>query len=190
MSPGSGAASEPRRSAALAVLLGLVALASCTTVRGVIETRDALSAAGFEEVDVGFDSREGLDRLDVTVRPLLEPTSLGEEAERAAQVVWTTFPLRVDIFRVEVLGPGEARTATYTAGEMADLFGPRPADLGDEELGDDVVRTGVAVGAVLLVAGVVVVAGLTVATVLAVRSSRRRKAMPPPPWPPVPEGPR
>jgi hypothetical protein len=174
-----------RRVAAGALLTGIVLLTACTTIRGLVDTEDALKRAGFTEVDVGFSSAEGFDQVEVTVGPASSEGGPDAQADQAATVVWTTFPLRFDLLRVELLAPYQGAVTTYTYGEMEEIFGPRPPGLDDKELGDDVVRTGVIVAAVLVGGGLLFVAAATLAIVLGVRASRRRKSVTPPPWPPV-----
>jgi hypothetical protein len=176
-----------RPAAALVVLglLGVLVLAGCTTIRGLIDTENALGRAGFTDVDVNFSSDNGFDQVEVALRP--KSTELpAADAEAAAQVVWTTFPLRFDLLRIERLGPGDSQVTTYTYSEMAEIFGARPAGLDDKELGDDVVRAGVGVAIVLAVGGLLFTIAVVLAIVFGVRASRRRKSAVPPPWPPVP----
>jgi len=169
-------------------VVALVVLTACTTIRGLIDTENALDRAGFSDVDVGFDSAEGFDQVQITVRP--ESTAGGAEAQarQAAKVVWTTFPLRFDLLRVELLDPFEGSVTTYTYGEMAELtetFGARDPKLDEKALGDDLVRTGLGIAVALAIGGVLFLAAVVIAIVMGVRTSRRRKAMTPPPWPPV-----
>jgi len=167
------------------VVLGVVLLAACTTVRGLLDTEQALEGAGYTQVDVGFDSNNGFDQVEITLLPDGTETSADEQAERAAEVVWTTFPLRFDLLRIELLGRFEGEATTYTYGEMAEIFGPRDPGLDDKELSDDVVRAGLGIAIVLAVGGLLFLAAVVLAIVFGVRASRRRKAVTPPPWPPV-----
>ena len=168
-------------------LVGLFLLVSCTTIEGLIDTEDALQQAGFSEVDVGFDSDNGFDQVRVTVRPGSTEGGADAQAEQVAEIVWTVFPLRFDLLRVRLLGSFEGpSTTTYTYGELAEILGPRPPQLDEKELGDDVVRAGVGIAIVLAVGGLLFLAAVVLAIVLGVRASRRRKAVVPPPWPPVP----
>ncbi|MEA2686210.1 MAG: hypothetical protein QOE93_1405 [Actinomycetota bacterium] len=168
---------------ALAVV---VLLAGCTTIRGLIDTENALERAGFTEVDVSFDSAEGFDTVDVKVQPAASAETADSQLERATSVVWTTFPLRFDLLRVELVGRFEGQSATYTYGELAEIFGPRPPELDEKELGDDVVRAGLGIAIVLAVGGLLFVAAVVLAIIFGVRASRHRKSVVPPPWPPVP----
>ncbi len=178
-----------RPGAALVVaLVGLVALAACSTVRGLLDTERALERAGYTQVDVGFSSANGFDQVEVGLVPA--PTELSEvdaddEAERAAEVVWTVFPLRFDLLRIELLESSDGAVSTFTYGEMDELFGPRDPALDEKALGDDVVRTGVGIAVVLAVGGLLFLGALVLAVVLIVRASRRRKGISPPPWPPA-----
>lgn len=178
----------PRRSrlALALVVAGLVVLAACSTIRGVLDTTQALEREGFTEVDMSFDSAEGFDRVDVILRPASSSGDAEGQAEEAARVVWTTFPLRFDLLQVELLGSFEgSSTSTYTYGEMVELFGPRDPGFDDKELSDDVVRAGLGIAIVLAVGGIIFLAAVVLAIVMGVRTSRRRGSATPPPWPPV-----
>jgi hypothetical protein len=141
--------------------------------------------AGYTEVEVGFSSANGFDQVEIGLVPEFSEGDPEDEAERAAEVVWTVFPLRFDLLRIELLGSFEGAVSTFTYGELDELFGPRNPALDEKALGDDVVRTGVGIAAVLAIGGFLFLGALTLAVVLAVRSSRRRKGVTPPPWPPV-----
>ena len=173
------------RRAALLVLavVGLALLAGCTTIKGLIDTENALDRAGFTDVDVNASTDNGFDTVEITVRPPAEG-SAASEAERAAEVVWTTFPLRFDLVRIKLLGPDDT-TTSYTSSEMREIFGPRSPDLDEKELGDEFLKVGVGVAVVLLGGGLFVVGAVVLVIVLAVRSSRKAKLVTPPPWPPV-----
>jgi hypothetical protein len=175
-----------RLAVALAVV-GLVLLAGCTTIRGLIDTENALGRAGFTEVDVNFSSNNGFDQVEVGLRPpSRELTDTDADAREAARVVWTTFPLRFDLLRLELLGPGQPDIITYTYSELEEILGPRPPGLDDKELGDDVVRAGVGVAVVLAIGGLLFTVAVVLAIVFGLRASRRRKSVVPPPWPPAP----
>lgn len=168
------------------VVVGLLLLAGCTTIRGLIDTENALKRAGFTGVDVNFDSANGFDQVKVAAHPRSTESDPQVEAEEVARVVWTSFPLRFDLVRVELLGTEGSSPTTFTYGEMQEIFGPRPPALDEKELGDDVVRAGVGVAIVLVVGGLLFLAAVVLAVVLGVRASRKRASVTPPPWPPVP----
>jgi hypothetical protein len=179
-----------RRRPAVAVGLGLVVVAillltGCTTVRGLLDTEQALDRAGYTDIDVGFSTEEGFDQVEITLRPEIVGEDPAEEAERAADVVWDVFPLQFDLLRIEFLGPAEDEAHTFTYSEMREIFGPRDPELDEKELGDDVVRTGVGIAIVLAVGGLLFLIAVVLAIVMGVRSSRRRQSRTPPPWPPV-----
>ncbi len=170
------------------MVAGLALLAGCTTVRGLVDTENALERAGFSAVDVSFSSDNGFDQVEVAVRPARDDAAGADAALRtAAETVWSTFPLRFDLLRVELVGPFEGRSVTYTSSEMAEIFGSRDPKLDEKALGDDVVRAGLGVVIVLLVGGVLFLGGVVLAIVFGVRASRRRASADPPPWPPVPK---
>ena len=161
-------------------------MAGCTTIRGLIDTEDALKEAGFSDVDVSFSSDEGFDQVEIKVRPASVEAPFETSADEAARVVWTNFPLRFDLLRVERVGALEGESVSYTYGEMAESFGPRDPKLDEKELGDDVVRAGLGVAIVLVVGGLLFLTAVVLAIVFGVRASRRRASAIPPPWPPVP----
>jgi len=165
-------------------LVGLLLLAGCTTIRGLLDTERALGEAGYTQVDVGFSSANGFDQVEITLDPEFAEGDAEEQAEHAAEVVWRVFPLRFDVLRIELLGSSEGEISTFTYSEMAEIFGPRPARLDEKELGDDVVRTGVGIAVVLAIGGFLFLVAVVLAIVLAIRASRRRKLVTPPPWPP------
>jgi hypothetical protein len=169
----------------LAALTAILLLAGCTTVRGLLDTEQALDRAGYTDIDVGFNTDEGFDQVEITLRPEVIGSDADEEAERAAEVVWDVFPLRFDLLRIDFLGPAEDEAHTFTYSEMAEIFGPRAPQLDEKELGDDVVRTGVGIAVVLVVGGLLFLAAVVLAIVMGVRSSRRRQSRGVPPWPPV-----
>ncbi len=172
------------------VLVGVVLLAGCTTIRGLIDTEEALEQAGFTEVSVDFSSDNGFDQVEVAVRPPSAEAAPEASLDEAARVVWTVFPLRFDLLRLELVGGRvEGFSATYTYSEMVEIFGPRDPDLDEKELGDDVVRAGLGIAIVLIVGGVLFLAAVVLAIVFAVRASRRRASLTPPPWPPPPRPP-
>jgi len=176
-----------RAAAAVGLVLAVLLLGACTTVRGLIDTEEALTDAGYTDVEMGFNSAEGFNQIEVTLRP---GSTLGgaDAAEEVAEVVWKTFPLGFDVLVIVLRGSLDfyAGAYRYTYSEMAELFGPRPAGFDDKELSDDVVRAGLGVVIVLAVGGLLFTAAVVLAIVFGVRASRRRKSLTPPPWPPVP----
>lgn len=169
-----------------AAVAALAVLAGCSTIRGLIRTEEALARAGFSDADVTTSSDSGFDQVEITVRPPASGTAPDASAETAARVVWTTFPLRFDLLRVSLSGSADGFVATYTYGEMAEIFGPRDPDLDEKDVGGELVRAGLGVMIVLAVGGMLFLAAVVLAIVYGVRTSRRRAAAAPPPWPPAP----
>ena len=160
---------------ALVVLALVAAGRPCTTIRGLIDTEEALERAGFTDIDVGFSSNEGFDQIEIAVRPPSVEQRRRPAPTEAARVVWTDVPpaLRPAPGRAG-RRPSTGTATTYTYSEMAEIFGPRDPDLDEKELGDDVVRAGLGIAIVLAVGGLLFLAAVVLAIVFGVRASRRR----------------
>ena len=174
------ARSRPRVAALVgAVLLVLGGLVGCSTVQAFTDLASELEGEGFSDVSVNV---AGGDPVALTVSAD-SPAGTGTEEARdqAAEVVWDTFPRRLDEVRLTIDGEG----GTLTAAELQERFGDRPAGLEEGDLGDDVNRVGVGVLVGLLLAGVLVVATAGVVALLVVRRRRRTAARPRPPWAPT-----
>lgn len=153
-----------RRLAALA--LAVLAVAGCGRAQGVTDTRRALEGAGYQHVDLDLRARSGIGVARVDVAPG------GPPPERAAEVVWTTLPVRFDQLIVAVGGT----PAAFSYEELYGRFGPRDPSLDGKQVDEQVVRSGLrlmlilSAGALLSV-GVVVVTGLAV-----IRATKRARA--------------
>jgi hypothetical protein len=147
-----------RRAAALGLAAAVVGLAlgGCGQAEGVAETRTALERSGFGAVDVSLRSSGGIDVARVDAAP-----AAATPAERAAEVVWATLPVRFDQLVVTI---GD-RTALFGYEALAARFGPRDPSLDRRQISEEVVEDGLRLMLVLLVAGLlsvsVVVAGLS-----------------------------
>ncbi len=163
--------------AGLCVAVALLTL-GCGTISAFVDLQSALQEAGFTDITVNIDQASGPETLLVAADA---PSTMSpEEAdERAARIAWTQFPRRFERLRLQLDG----RDQTSTRAELERRFGPRPADLDDEELGDDVRRMGVGVLVGLAIGGVLCVGLVILVVVLVVRSQRRSRSAPPP-WAP------
>lgn len=162
-----------------AVLLVLGGLAGCSTVQAFTDLTSELEDEGFSDVQVNV---AGGDPVALTISADSPAGTGTEEArDRAAEVVWDTFPRRVDEVRITI--DGVART--LTAADLQERFGDRPAGLEEGDLGDDVNRVGAGVLVGLLLVGVLVVATTGSVALLVVRRRRRAPARPRPPWAPT-----
>ena len=141
--------------------LALLALAGCGRAEGLADTRRALEGAGYAEVDVNVRSGGGIDVVRVD--------AAGAEPDRAAQVVWTTLPVRFDQLVVS-LG---REASNYGYEGLAERFGPRDPDLDRKQLSDQVVRDGLDLMLLLTLGAVLSVGGVVVLGLLLLRTARR-----------------
>ena len=150
----------------VALFAVVVLLAGCGRAEGVADTRRALEGAGYRSVEVILRTGGGIGVARVEAAPGAPP------AETAAQVAWTTLPVRFDQL-VVALGD---QTAAFSYEELAGRFGPRDSSLDGRQIDEEVVRSGLRLmlllsGAALLSVGAVVVTGL-----LALKAAGRVRA--------------
>jgi hypothetical protein len=151
----------------LAVLsITILALAGCGRAEGVADTRRALEGAGYQQVDIDLRARGGIGVARV------EAALGGPPAERAAEVVWDTLPVRFDQLIVAV---GDA-TTPFSYEDLVGRFGSRDRSLDGKQVDEQVVRSGLRLmlllsGAAVASVGLVVVTGLAV-----IRTTRRARA--------------
>ena len=149
---------------ALAVLL--VVLAACGGAEGVADTRRALEGAGFAAVDVTVRSGGGIDVVRVDA-------GTGSEPARAAQVLWTTLPVRFDQLVVSLAPTG--RSDGYSYASLVEQFGARDPRLDRKQITDQVVRDGLDLMLLLTFAALLCIAGVVALGLLAVRAARGRQ---------------
>ena len=152
----------------LAAVLGItmLALAGCSRAEGLAATRRALEGAGYQQVDIDLRARSGIGVARVEAAPS------GPPADRAAEVVWDTLPVRFDQLIVAI---GDA-TTPFSYEDLASRFGPRDRSLDGKQVDEQVIRSGVRL-MLLLSAGALLSVGLVVVTGLAVvRATRRARA--------------
>jgi hypothetical protein len=152
-------------------VLALLAMVGCGRAEGVADTRRALEAAGFTEVDVGVRSGGGIDVVRVD--------AMGGDPDRAAEVVWDTMPVRFDQLLV-TLGPSGptsgnsgSRASSYGYQTLVERFGARDLDLDRKQLSDQVVRDGLDLMLLLSLGAVLSVGGVVALGLLLLRTARR-----------------
>jgi hypothetical protein len=154
----------------------LLLLPACGTIGAFVDLDNELKDHGFRHVNVNVDTSSGGDTLRIEADP--PPGDTVEEGEtEAARLAWTTFPRRFE--RLELRIGSGSRTLDRT--ELTQMFGPRPADLDDKALEDDIRKLGVGI-LIALAAGFVLCVGLIVLIIVLVRRSSKRKRMQQPPW--------
>ena len=127
----------------------------CTTIRGLIDTEDALERAGFTEVDVGFSSDNGFDQVEVTVRPpSVEGDADAPGRAGGPRSCGRTSPCASTSSGSSCSAPlRRAATPPTPTARWPRSSAPGRPDLDEKELGDDVVRAGLGVAIVLVVGG-------------------------------------
>lgn len=159
-----------------AVLAGMVmcvfALVGCSGLAQLTELQSELEAAGYEVTGLTHNTMNGEDRLAVeAVRPNELPTE--EDANRIAEIAWTTYPGEIDSLLVLVNGQ---QMMNASADDLSTQFGERPDDLAARS--DESGRTNVTAIVVVVVVALVF-AGLMVLL------WRRGRRPPPPAAPPA-----
>lgn len=164
----------------LLVFCGLV-LGGCGAIEGMLDTEEALVAAGFRDPEVSFESINGLDTVYVSWDAGAETAEgLRDESLEAAGVVWRVAPLRMDVVETDPrvsfpIDSVEVGTV-YPRAQLEAEYGPRPAEL-DKPLTELMNLREIGIGivvAVLLFIGLIVLV-----VVLVVRSSRKKRAAQP-----------
>ena len=153
--------SQPARVLVVA-LVALVAV-GCGRAEGLTDTRRALEGAGFTEVDVTVRSGGGIDvaRVDAS----------GGDPDRAAEVVWTTLPVRFDQL---VVALGTSATS-YGYEDLVRRLGARDPDLDRKQVSDQVVRDGLDLMLWLTFAALLSVGGVVALGLLVLRAARRTR---------------
>ena len=150
-----------QRAAAVALAVLLLA-AGCGRAEGVDDTRRALEDAGYLDVAIDLRAANGLGVARVAAAPV------GPPAERAAELIWKTLPVRFDQLIVAV----GADSTAFSYEELAGRFGPRDPALDGKQVDEEVVRSGLRL-MLLLSAGAVLSVGAVVGAVLAVMRATR-----------------
>jgi hypothetical protein len=135
------------------MLVCLLALAGCGAyLADVGRLRSDLRTAGYEAGQIQHSTSKGTSYLTIAVVTDGEPT--GEDAERVAEVAWTTFPREIERLLISV---NENIVLDETEDELLRRFGARPEGLvatGDG--GNPVIVILVASGAAVVLAAVMV----------------------------------
>ena len=161
----------------VAALLAIIALTGCSSIHTLIDTDRALRDAGYQSVNVSPKVND--NSVDVQVTVAAVPSSAN--AQDVARIVWGTFRERFDQLRVTVHGQGQAFHQDYTFAQMEQSFGAR-----NPAWNHTSVKSGAKELGVLVIVGILVLAGLVVGTVLLIQRRNRRRR---PPFPGGPGGP-
>ncbi len=153
--------------AAVGLLALVLLLGGCGRAQGVADTRQALEDAGFRQVDVSLRSGGGIGVARVEAAPEGAPP-----AEVAAQVAWTTLPVRFDQLIVSL---GD-RPTSFGYQDLAGRFGPREPSLDGRQVDEEVVQSGLKLMLLLSAGALLSVAVVVVTGLLALRAGRRARA--------------
>ena len=152
-------------------LLALIAvgllLAGCGRAQGAADTRRALERAGYRDVDVTLRTGGGIGvaRVEAVARD-------SPPVDTAAQVAWTTLPVRFDQLVVAV---GD-QTAAFSYGDLARRFGARDPSLDRRQIDEEVVKSGLKLMLLLSAAALLSVGTVVVTGVMVLRAARRARA--------------
>lgn len=140
-------------------------LAGCDLATGTVRTATELQNAGIRNPDLQYDNGDARLEYD----PASGPLERLREQDRAAEVIWTNLPFRLDSITVVARSGSLFDQRDYPRAVLEARFGPRPAGL-DRSPGEIARR-------VLLwasVAGLLVLLAVVLIIVLVVRAVRRR----------------
>jgi hypothetical protein len=163
----------------LLVASSLLGLAGCGTVTTLIDTQNALHAAGYQSVSVSPQPRT--NSLDVQVTVSAPPGAAN--SRDVASIVWRTFHDRFDYAEITVHGQGPALVREYSFLQMEKEFGARNPAWNRTTVKSGTLRVGVTVAV-----GIVVVVAAVIGVVLMVRRRNRRPRWPGGPRPGTPPG--
>jgi hypothetical protein len=152
------------RAALTGLLVCLLVLAGCATLADLGQLREDLDSAGYDATSINHNTTNGISVLSIDVSTVDEPTY--GDAERIAEVAWTTYPGEIDRMEVSING------SFGFAEDYDDLlvhFGERPEGMAADDAG------GSPLTLIVVVVGVAVV--FAALMVLLWRRGRR----PPPP---------
>jgi hypothetical protein len=151
----------------VAVLACALALGACGRAQAVADTRRGLERAGYRDVEVDLRTGGGIGvaRIDATA---------GSDPSEAAEVAWTTLPVRFDQLIIAV---GD-QVATFSYEDLERRFGPRTRSLDGRQIDEEVVESGLKLMLVLSAAALLSLGAVVVTGLLAVKAARRARARP------------
>jgi hypothetical protein len=135
------------------LLVCLLAVAGCSTLAALQDLRSDIQAAGYENVNINQQNTNGHSVL--AIGAVRNETLSGKDADKIAEIAWTTYPADFDELQV-VLNGQLALTADRD--ELTAQFGERPTGLGEESSsgGVNVIALVVILGCAAVVAGILV----------------------------------
>ncbi len=152
----------------LALVACVLALVACGRAQGVADTRRALERAGYRDVDISLRTGGGIGIARVSAGA----GGVSPPAEQAAEVAWTTLPVRFDRLVVAI---GEV-TTPFGYDELERRFGPRDPSLDGRQIDDEVVESGLKLMLALTVGAILSVSAVVALGLAAVRAAKRARA--------------
>lgn len=140
------------RAALVGMLMCVLALVGCTALAQLTALQSELAAAGYQGTDINHNTTNGHSTLTIDlVMPADIPSD--EDADRIAEIVWTTYPVEIDELVIAINGQV---LMSASADELTERFGPRPVGQQDDGGGGSVVIIVVTLVVAVLLAGLVV----------------------------------
>lgn len=158
------------RAVSAGILVCVLALTGCSALAGLAQLQSDLSSAGYNATGINHNTTTSGSTLAVEVA-MADAVPTDEDADRIAEVVWTSYPARFDELVIVINGKS---FMDASADDLRDRFGERPASLGASSGG----------GGTNVVAIVVILAVAVLFAGLIVLLWRRGRRVPPPVAPP------
>jgi hypothetical protein len=139
------------RAALARLLVCVLALTGCAALADLGQLRADLDSAGYDATSVNHDTTNGYSVLSIDVSTVDEPTYA--DAERIAEIAWTTYPREIDRMEVSINGTfGFAESYD----ELLVHFGERPEGMPGNDDDSPLTLILVAVGVALVFAALMV----------------------------------
>ena len=139
------------RAALAGLLLCVLALTGCAALADLGQLRADLESAGYDATGISHHTTDGVSVLTIEVSTVADPAP--EDAERIAEVAWTTYPREID--RMEVSINGSVLLAE-SYDHLLVRFGERPEGMPGAEDGGPLTVILVVVGVAVVFTGLMV----------------------------------
>jgi hypothetical protein len=134
------------------MLICVLALAGCTALAHLTALQSELATAGYSATAVNHHTINGRSTVGIEAS-MPTGTPSDEDADRIAEIVWTTYPVEIDELMIAINGQ---ILMTASADELTERFGTRPVSPRDDGGGSSVMIIVVTLVVAVLLAGLVV----------------------------------